>query len=174
MRSEPLTIMEAAMEAAENKDATTAGAEAAEIERLKDELRREHEMHMRALADFENYRRRVERDRAIEAHRAKREIMLFLVELLDSLERALEHSGDAPFAIREGLLVIHRNLLGLLGAQGITPIKSIGQPFDPALHEAVGPVQSDRFEQGIVAEEVQRGYRWGDELLRPARVRVAQ
>jgi molecular chaperone GrpE len=69
---------------------------------------------------------------------------------------------------------IHRKLLGLLEAQGVTPLDSLGESFDPALHEAVGSVRADEHEPGTIVEEVQRGYRWGDDLLRPARVRVAQ
>jgi molecular chaperone GrpE len=79
-----------------------------------------------------------------------------------------------PSPIFEGLQAIHRKLLGFLEAQGVTPFDSVGQPFDPTLHEAIGSVRSDKYESGIVAEEVQHGYRMGDELLRPARVRVTQ
>jgi molecular chaperone GrpE len=70
--------------------------------------------------------------------------------------------------------VIHRKLLALLESQGVTPIKSVGEPFNPELHEAIGSVQSDQHEPGSIVEELQPGYRWDEELLRPARVRVAQ
>ena len=66
------------------------------------------------------------------------------------------------------------NCLGVLEAQGITPFESVGRRFDPELHDAIGTVESDEVESGAVAEEVQRGYRWGDDVLRPARVRVAE
>jgi molecular chaperone GrpE len=65
-------------------------------------------------------------------------------------------------------------LLGLLSAQDVTSLKTVGEPFDPAVHEAIGAVQTDEYPSGTVTDEVQRGYRLGDELLRPARVRVAQ
>jgi molecular chaperone GrpE len=74
----------------------------------------------------------------------------------------------------EGLQALHRKLLGLLEAQGVTPFESLGETFDPELHEAVGTVETDEYEPGRVADEVQRGYRWNDEVLRPARVRVAK
>jgi len=72
------------------------------------------------------------------------------------------------------LQALHRKLLGLLEAQGITPLQSLGETFNPELHDAIGSVESEEVEPGTVAEEMQRGYRWGDDVLRPARVRVAK
>ncbi|HEY7221689.1 MAG TPA: nucleotide exchange factor GrpE [Candidatus Binatia bacterium] len=145
----------------------------AEIERLKEELRREHDLYLRALADFENYRRRVERDRASAAQSGKRDVILPLLEVLDGFERALQ-IDDTPPSVTEGLLALQRQFLRLLEAQGIAPLESVGQPFNPELHDAIGVVQTDEVESGAVAEELQRGYRWGDDVLRPARVRVAR
>jgi molecular chaperone GrpE len=152
----------------------TSGAESSEIGRLKEELSHQHEMYLRALADFDNYRRRVERERASAARNGKREILLSLLEVLDSFDRAFQHLEDVPSSISEGLQAIQRKLLVLLEAHGVTPFKSLGEPFNPELHEAIGSVQTDEYESGAVVGEVQRGYRWGDEILRPARVRVAQ
>jgi molecular chaperone GrpE len=151
-----------------------AGDELDEIERLKDEVRHEHEMYLRALADFDNYRRRVERDRAGAARAGKKELLLSLLEVLDSFDRALDHVGGAPDAFLEGLRAIHRKMLSLLEAQGVTPIDTLREPFDPELHEAVGSVVSDEYEAGSIVDEVQRGYRWGGELLRAPRVRVVR
>ena len=146
----------------------------AEIAQLKEDLRREHEIYLRNLADFDNYRRRVERERASVAQAGKREMVLPLLDVLDDFERALEHIDEAPDSVSAGLVAIHRRLAGLLEAQGVTPFESVGQPFDPALHEAVGSVESDEQQSGAVLDELRRGYRWGEELLRPARVRVAR
>jgi len=166
-----------AKQAAERAEAERqAGGEQLQAEnaRLKEELRREHEIYLRNLADFENYRRRVERERASVAQAGKREMVLSLLDVLDDFERALEHIDEAPDSVSAGLVAIHRRLAGLLEAQGVTPFESVGQRFDPALHEAVGSVESDEQEPGAVLDEVSRGYRWGEELLRPARVRVAR
>jgi molecular chaperone GrpE len=146
----------------------------AENARLKEELRREHEIYMRNLADFDNYRRRVERERAGAAQAGRREMVLSLLDVLDDFERALEHMDEAPASVSAGLSAIYRRLAGLLESQGVIPFESVGQPFDPALHEALGSVESDEQEPGVVLDEVSRGYRWGEELLRPARVRVAR
>jgi molecular chaperone GrpE len=150
------------------------GSEPGETERLKEELRREHEMYLRALADFDNYRRRVERERASAARSGKRELILSLLEVLDSFDRALEHAGDSSSSISEGLQAIYRKLQRVVEAQGLTPFDSLGETFDPELHEAIGSVPTGEYESGTVVDEVQRGYRWGDEVLRPARVRVAE
>jgi molecular chaperone GrpE len=146
----------------------------AEVERLKEELRHEHEALLRALADFDNYRRRVERDRASAARSGKRDVILSLLEVLDGFDRALNHIDDAPSSVAQGVQAIHRNLLGVLERHGVTRFDSLGEPFDPRFHDAIGTVDSDEVESGTVADEFQRGYRWGDEVLRPARVRVAQ
>lgn len=157
----------------ENKNRATAD-EPSEVARLREELRREHDMYLRTLADFENYRRRVERDRSTAARSGKREVILPLLEVLDGFDRALSHIGDQPSSVAQGLQALHRKLLALLEAHGVTPFQSVGEVFNPELHDAIGSVESDEFESGAVADEAQRGYRWGDDVLRPARVRVAQ
>jgi molecular chaperone GrpE len=145
-----------------------------ELEGLRSELRREHDALLRALADFENYRRRVEREQDAAARRGKREVILPLLEVLDDFERALEHLRNAPPAMAAGVQALHRKLLGLLAAQGVSRFNSVGDDFDPRVHEALGTVATDDVPPGTVAETLQHGYRWNDEVLRPARVRVAE
>jgi molecular chaperone GrpE len=151
-----------------------AGVEGSEHERLKAELSREHELYLRTLADFDNYRRRSERERAGSAHSGKREIILPLLEVLDDFDRALEHLGDAPEWVSSGFDAIYRCLNSILQVQGIVPYESLGERFDPVRHEAVGLTEDKDVEPGTVIAELNRGYSWGDEVLRPARVRVAQ
>jgi molecular chaperone GrpE len=149
-------------------------AERAEIARLKSELRQEEQRALRALADFENYRRRVERERAGAAEQEKRKLLLVLLELADDFERALAHVKDSPKTVAEGLHALQRRLLQVLEAEGVRSFESIGHSFDPAVHEALGTVRSDRQEPGTVLDELSRGYHWRDEVLRPARVRVVE
>jgi molecular chaperone GrpE len=168
------------MEASEkNQDRGNDGLRSAadstgEVERLREELRQEHDSLLRSLADFDNYRRRVERDRLSAARSGKREMIFQLLDVMDDFDRALGHLGDAPAAVSQGVRALHRKILGVLEAQGVTPFDSAGESFDPHLHEALGTIKKDDVESGAVAEELQRGYRWGDEVLRPARVRVAE
>ena len=145
-----------------------------EIERLKQELQREHDLYLRALADYENYRKRVDRDRAVMARSGKRELLLPLLDVLDDFDRALKHLGDAHPSVAEGVDAVHRKFLNVLQAQGVTPMETVGQAFNPELHDAIGLMDSEDVESGAVAEELQRGNRWGDEVLRAARVRVAR
>jgi molecular chaperone GrpE len=170
------------------EDKAQMDAEQDEIERLKaeneqlkkenaqqkEELRREQEIYLRNVADFNNYRQRIERERANAANNGKREIILSLLDFVDDFERALKHIDESEVSVSAGLHAIYRRLAGLLEAEGVTPIESVGYPFDPALHEAVGSEESDEQEPDTVLDELSRGYRWGDELLRPARVRVAR
>ena len=146
----------------------------AEIERLKEELRRKENLYLRALADFENYRKRVEREQASAVRAGKREILMPLLETVDGFDRALEHMKDDPESVVEGVQAIYRRLLSQLEAQGINQFISRGEPFDPRLHEAVTSIESKAHEPHTIIEELQRGYRWGDEVLRPARVTVAR
>jgi molecular chaperone GrpE len=153
----------------ENSSATQA-----EIERLQQELSREHDLHLRALADFDNYRKRVQRERDSAAQAGKRQLVLALLDMMDDFERALAYANTAPASILAGARVIHQRLTDLLQTQGVVPYTSAGQPFDPALHDAVDAIKTDQATSGVVLDELSHGYRWGNEVLRPARVRVAQ
>jgi molecular chaperone GrpE len=158
----------------EQRSDENASAAQAEIERLQQALDREHAMHLRALADFDNYRKRVERERESAAQAGKRQLVLALLDVMDDFERALAYANTAPESILTGARVIYQRLRDLLQAQGVVPYTSAGQPFDPALHEAVDVLNTDQAMPGVVLSELSHGYRWGDEVLRPARVRVAQ
>jgi molecular chaperone GrpE len=162
------------MEATDQEKNRATGDDSSEIEQLKQELQREHELYLRALADYDNYRRRIERERSTAARSGKREIILSLLDVLDGFDRALRHLGDSPSSVSEGVEALHRKFLSLLQAQGVTPMLTVGEVFNPELHDAIGLTESEQVAPGAVAEEVQRGYRWGDEVLRPARVRVAR
>jgi len=153
---------------------TEVAAEGAEHARLEADLRREHELYLRALADFDNYRRRVERERTSSARAGKRELVLPLLEVMGDFDRALEHLDAVPEWMSSGFVAIYRRLQGILQSQGIVPYESVGDRFDPERHEAAGLTESQDVESGTVVAELSRGYRWGDEVLRPARVRVAQ
>src|SRR5881409_2001821 len=108
------------MEPTKKPNEVATGDEPSEIQRLKEELRREHEMYLRALADFDNYRRRVERERSSAALTGKRDLILSLLEVLDGFDRAIQARDGGSSSVAEGLQAIHRNLLRLLETQGVT------------------------------------------------------
>jgi molecular chaperone GrpE len=146
----------------------------AEIERLTQELNRARDLHRRALADFDNYRKRIQREWDSAAQAGKRQLVLALLDIMDDFERALAYASTTPASILAGARLIYQRLTDLLQAQGVVPYTSTGQPFDPALHEAVDVVKTDQAMPGVVLDDLRHGYRWGNEVLRPARVRVAQ
>ena len=162
------------MTPAEQRSDENSSAAPAEIERLKQELSRAHDMRLRALADFDNYRKRVQREQDSAAQAGKRQLVLALLDVMDDFERALAYANTAPESILTGARAVHQRLTDLLQAQGVVPYTSAGQPFDPTLHEAVDVIKTDQATSGVVLDELSHGYRWGDEVLRPARVRVAQ
>ena len=141
---------------------------------LRVELEQEHDRYLRTRADFENYRRRVERDRDMAARQAKRDLLLTLVDMADDFDRALVHIDESPDSVAAGLHGMQRRLSSLLEAEGVKSFESVGQPFDPTRHEAMATVRDADETPGTVVDEAGRGYLWNDTLLRPARVRVAE
>ena len=147
---------------------------AGEIERLQEDLHNERDRNLRTLADFKNYRRRVERESKKAAEGGKREIILPLLSIVDDLEQALKWAGGEERPLVEGVRSIYNELLTLLERQGVRPFKSEGEIFTPELHEAVAVVEDRNLKPGTVIDELRRGYLWNNDLLRPAQVRVAQ
>jgi molecular chaperone GrpE len=145
----------------------------AEIQRLQEGLQGERDRHLRTLADFKNYRRRMERDGIKIAGEGKRGVILPLLDIIDDMEKALQctNGKDQPFV--QGMRIIHQKFLALLKTHGVLPFESIGLPFNHDLHEAVAMVKDERNESGTVVDEFRRGYLWNNELLRHAQVRVA-
>lgn len=144
-----------------------------EIARLQQDLRKERDRHLRTLADFKNYRRRIERDGNKLAEDGKREILLPLLDVIDDMEKALQWADDGEQALAQGVRNFHQKLLALLQTQGVLPFESVGTLFDHDRHEAVAVVENQEVEPGTVVDELRRGYLWKNELLRPAQVRVA-
>ena len=129
--------------------------------------------HLRLLAEFDNYRRRTAKEHEAARREGRRAALLPLLPVLDSLERALA-TGSTDRDFYDGVAATHRLFLAALREAGAEPIESVGQPFDPNLHEAVAAVPVDgEVAPGTVVREVRRGWRLGDELLRPAQVVVA-
>jgi molecular chaperone GrpE len=144
---------------------------AGEVERLRGALEEEQQRNLRLLADFDNLRRRVAREQEAARRDGQRAALLPLLPVLDTLERALEAGSTDP-EFYEGIAATHRLFMRALREAGAEPVESVGQPFDPEVHEAVGTVRSIDLEPGMVEREVRRGWRLGGELLRPAQVVV--
>src|SRR5262245_42159736 len=131
---------------------------------------------LRRQAEFENYRKRVERERGKLYQQGRDDVLLQFLPVVDNFERALssleESEGDAE-ALRHGVELIHKQFKDALSKLGLEPVEAVGQTFDPHVHEAVTTEATDRHKENTVIEEFQRGYKIGDRLLRPAKVKVA-
>ena len=155
---------------------TTPVAERADstgIERQRDEY---YDLLLRKQAEFDNYRKRVDRERQMVSEAAASSIIEELLPLMDDLERALktEAVGDAAEAYRRGVELIHRQLGDVLRKRGVRPIEAFGADFDPYYHQAVSHDPAEGRRDGEIIEEFRRGYMLGDRLLRPAMVKVAK
>ena len=155
----------------------------ADVARLSQEVEYNWQQFLRAAADLENYRKQAARQREDAVAATRRSMLMIILSVVDTLERAIEHAsgasaaegGAAATAIADGLRLAHRHVVDRLATMGARPMETIGQPFDPRVHEAVEAVPATGIiTAGTVVGEVQRGYLLGDEVLRPARVRVAQ
>ena len=144
-----------------------------EIAALREERDDLRDALLRRRAEFENYRRRVERDRHTAAQEALAAVFREIVATVDNLERALSAGGDQD-ELREGVGLTYRELLGLLESHGVVAVDPQGEPFDPTLHEALLHEPVAGLSEGEVAEVFRKGYSYGERLLRPALVKVAK
>ncbi len=132
------------------------------------------ESYLRLAADFDNYRKRVAREHAELTTRANERLVNELLPVLDDLERALEAAAQHEEAkLEEGVQLVHRSLASLLERHGLSEIATEGA-FDPHVHEALLAQPGEGAEEGAVLQVLQKGYRLGDKVLRPARVIVAE
>ena len=143
------------------------------VENLEQELKTEHDLYLRALADFENYRRRIDRAREQLGKEGLRKFLLPLLDVIDDFERFLKAVENESSPFINGMRVVHSKLMQVLESEGVLPFKSISERFDPFMHEAVATATAGEYPLSTIVEEVRRGYKWGDEVLRTARVVVA-
>ncbi|GIV10932.1 MAG: protein GrpE [Fimbriimonadales bacterium] len=168
MNQEPMTSQEPS---APEQDELQ--ARIAELEQAYEEQKN---LYLRTLADFQNYRRRqqeeIERQRGL----LLESLMEDLLPILDNFERALQ-AAEATRELEplmEGVRMTERQIKAVLARYDIHPIVAVGQPFDPNLHEAIQRVESAEYADDLVIDEVERGYRMGERVLRPSRVIVAK
>jgi molecular chaperone GrpE len=154
-------------------DATTALR--AELEKTRAELEEQRNLYLRALADFENYKKRAVREHLALSERGRREILKRLLDIMDSMERAaaFREAGTPPDQLVDGVLATMKQLEALLRTEGVRPLEVAGKEFDPKVSEAVGTRQAEGTPANIVVDEARKGYALGDEVLRPAQVIVS-
>jgi molecular chaperone GrpE len=128
--------------------------------------------HLRLAAEFENFRKRTAREWTERVQSANAELLFDLLAIADNFERALQVE-HAESAYADGVRMIFQQLQGLLARRGVEAIPALGQPFDPNLHEALIHMASDEYEEGLVCQEIRKGYRLRDRVFRPAQVAVS-
>ena len=133
-----------------------------------------NERIVRLTADFDNFRKRAQREKDEARQFANQGLLEKLLPVLDNFEMALTAVKDADPSVRDGVQMILDQLLGVLRESGVEPVDAMGQPFDPNLHEALSQEETTEVEEGTVVQQVQRGYKLNDRLVRPARVVVAK
>ena len=151
-------------------DTSTLARELEESKRDKDKY---YDLLLRKQAEFDNYRKRTERERAESGLAGAREVLQRLLPVLDNMERALRTGGASSDPLRKGIELVHQQFLDLLKKEGVQPIEALGAHFDPRLHEAVEVLDVPGFEADMILEEMQKGYTFNDRLLRPALVKVS-
>ncbi|PID84690.1 MAG: nucleotide exchange factor GrpE [Chloroflexi bacterium] len=146
-----------------------------QLEAAKEEAAKNLDGWMRSQAEFANARKRMEKQRVDIQVRATTDMATRLLPVIDDFERAL---ANVPEAISEdswfaGVEMVNRKLIGILESLNVVPIEAVGEAFDPNCHEAIMQEESDEYESGVVTEELQKGYKIGDRVVRPSLVKVA-
>jgi molecular chaperone GrpE len=146
----------------------------AEIQKLKSEKEELMQTMMRRQADFENFRKRTERDRSEEAKRGVERLVLDLIPVIDAFDRAMQAHDDPRYEeYRKGITLIRKQLWDAIAKHGVLPIEAAGKIFDPHHHQAIERVESEDYPDGTIVAVFQDGYMFNGRVLRPAIVRVA-
>ncbi len=171
------TVRRDPKEAAGEGPAASEGAESEALRRHLQEAVEEkdkyYDLLLRKQAEFDNFRKRSDKERDEFRAFASAQVLRSVLPVLDNLERALRTSETSDDPLRQGVVLVHQQLLDSLKKEGLAAMETLGTGFDPRLHEAVEVLDVEGFEEGIVLEEMQKGYTLNGRLLRPAMVKVA-
>jgi len=170
------SLSEADLSQQEQTSESPSGEDQGSEQQAKEELQIFQDKYVRLAAEFENYKRRAQRDQSDAIRYANESLLKNLLSTIDNLERAIQSGKDAGAtgALLEGVELTHKQFLETVGKLGVRQISSTGNVFDPTMHQAVAQVESDTTEPNSVIEEFQKGYFLHDRILRPAMVTVAK
>jgi len=150
-----------------------------DVNAAKSEVAEWQDRFLRKAAEFENFRKRMEKEKSETASQAKGSVLADFLPILDACERALKSFGESqnpPAGLqqyREGVELLYKQMFDTMGRLGVVPVEAAGKPFDPHLHEALSREVTLELEENTVTHELRRGYMFRDKLLRPAQVVVA-
>lgn len=156
-------------------DSSAEGQGDPRIAELAKQAEDNHNRYLRVQADFDNFRRRTQKEKEDLAQYASMKLVGQLLPVLDNFERALQAGGESAGtdSFAKGIDMIYRQFSQVMEAEGLRKMDVVGQPFDPELHQAIMQVESEEHEEGTVVEAVQNGYWLKDKVLRPAMVKVS-
>jgi molecular chaperone GrpE len=162
-------------EVAQQAEVSEEAKELSELDIARVQAEENYQRLLRVQADFDNFRRRARAEKEDFAKYASLKLIEQLLPIVDNFDRALSSSKETKDfdALVKGLDMTYRGMDQLLTAEGLKPIESVGQPFNPEFHQAVMQVESEEHEEGIVVEELQKGYILKDKVIRPAMVKVS-
>ncbi|HHX72636.1 MAG TPA: nucleotide exchange factor GrpE [Clostridiales bacterium] len=158
---------------AETAGETTAIDSTAELEALKAQLASEKENYLRLAAEYDNYRKRSNREKEALLSEAFAMAVSAFLPLIDNIERAVSYSDSNPESVREGVLLMEKQMRDITEKINLEEINPLNAPFDPTLHEAVMHVEDENIGENTVVEVFQKGWRLGDKIVRHAMVKVA-
>lgn len=147
-----------------------------EIQQLKEEVNNQEEKYLRLYAEFENYKRRIQNEnQTLKTYQAQ-SVLTDILPTIDNIERALQIEGDDESfkSLQKGVQMVYESLLRALNENGLEEIEAVGQQFDPNFHQAVMQDNDESFESNAVTQELQKGYKLKDRVLRPSMVKVNQ
>jgi molecular chaperone GrpE len=161
-------------EASASESSSSVAQLEAELAAARAEAEQYKDKYLREYADKDNFRKRQERVAADRIRRAQLDILERVFEVVDNLDRALRYQETMDRdSLQQSLRLLQWQLNEVLSQQGLTPVATVGEAFNPYVHEAVEQVNSDEHPEGTVVEEIRKGYKLGDETIRPARVKVS-
>ena len=161
---------------ASNEDDENVDPKDQEIERLQQLANDNEEKYLRLYAEFENYKRRIQNENKINKTYQAQGVLTDILPTIDNIERALQIEGDNDSfkSLQKGVQMVHESLLRALKDNGLEEIESEGQSFDPNVHQAVVQDDNPEYESGVITQELQKGYKLKDRVLRPSMVKVNQ
>lgn len=150
--------------------------ESKELDNIKKQLEEQKDKYLRLLAEFDNFRKKTQKDIAMERKYANEMLILELIDVLESLERGLENSkkSENKDKLIEGIQLAYKQFKNVLEKHGLKAIKAVGERFDPYKHEVVMLTENDEHEEGIIMEEFAKGYMLNDKVIRCSKVRVSK
>lgn len=146
--------------------------EESEVDKLKAEIAEKDDRILRQQAEFQNFRRRTQKEKEELGNVVKQDVLKSLLPIIDNFERALAAETADAESLKKGVEMVHSQLMQTLQDKGLKAIETEGQKFDPTFHQAVMRIQNPELEDGTIAAELQRGYMVGDTVIRPSMVQV--